>query len=58
LSSFPFGLTPTLIAFALGLTRDRTRHMLFHGAVSPLGLKGGNSSLADSAIFVNVKELT
>jgi hypothetical protein len=56
--SFPFGLTVAFIGSALRLTRDRTCFMLLHGAVSPLWLVCDNLSLADSAVFVNVKELT
>ena len=56
LASFPFSVTMAL-GLALGVTRDRTSGMLFHRTVSPLRLGCGNLSLADSAVFVNVKGL-
>ena len=51
-SSRPFSLAMAFGGLALGLMRDRTGFMLWHGAVSPLELKCGDSSLADSAILV------
>jgi hypothetical protein len=58
LTACPLSLTTTFGGLLFGSTRNRTGVRFDHGAVSPARLKGGNFSLADSAIFVNVIELT
>ena len=54
----PLSLTTTFGGVLFGPTRHRTGFRFDHGAVSPARLRDGNFSLADSAIFVNVIELT